>query len=183
VYRWLIAAGSRLPLIGAIHFWSINPRGPGRRLAYKRRQHAPFPALPVPGARCCEQYHTVTTVSVNLKTWTQCVKEKACARNHSCNINREHNTFADIIQHSTLTSRFHDTQTFQYTTNLTIEKIQSMKLLKVQPIPLSGVSFSQSSKLEHLFCHVSVKREVRAVSFELETAFENVTPTRCSRKT
>jgi len=47
----------------------------------------------------------------------------------------------------------------------------------VQPIPL-GVSFSkaQSSKLESLFCHVSVKRDVRALSFELETAFEIVTP-------
>jgi len=52
-----------------------------------------------------------------------------------------------------------------------------MKLTKVQSIPL-GVSFSkaQSSKLEHLFCYVSVKREVRALNFELETAFENVTP-------
>jgi len=47
----------------------------------------------------------------------------------------------------------------------------------LQPIPL-GVSFSkaQSSKLERLFCHVSVKRDVWALSFELETAFENVTP-------
>ena len=38
----------------------------------------------------------------------------------------------------------------------------------VQPIPL-GVSFSkaQSSKLERLFCHVSVKRDVRALRFEL----------------
>ena len=37
-----------------------------------------------------------------------------------------------------------------------------------QPIPL-GVTFSkaQSSKLERLFCHVSVKRDVRALSFEL----------------
>ena len=52
-----------------------------------------------------------------------------------------------------------------------------MKLIKVQSIPLE-VSFSkaQSSKLEHLFCHVSVKREVRALNFELDTAFENVTP-------
>jgi len=35
----------------------------------------------------------------------------------------------------------------------------------VQPIPL-GVTFSkaQSSKLERLFCHVSVKTEVRALS-------------------
>jgi len=76
-----------------------------------------------------------------------------------------------------LTSRFHDTQTLQYTVNLTIDKIQTMKLINVQSIPL-GVSFSktQSSKLEHLFCHVSVKREVRALIFELETAFENVTP-------
>ena len=105
------------------------------------------------------------------------MREKACARNHSYNVNREHNTFADIIQHSTLTSRFHDTQTLQYTVNLTIDKIQSKKLINVQSIPL-GVSFSkgQSSKLEHLFCHVSVKREVRALILELETAFENVTP-------
>jgi len=38
----------------------------------------------------------------------------------------------------------------------------------VQPIPL-GVSFSkaQSSQLEGLFCHFSVKRDVRALSFEL----------------
>jgi len=109
-----------------------------------------------------------------------CALQKACARNHSYTVNREHITFADIIQHSTLTSRFHDTQTLEYTVNLTIDKIQSMKLIKVQPIPL-GVSFSkdQSSKLEHLFCHVSVKREVWALSFELrafETAFEIVTP-------
>jgi len=97
-----------------------------------------------------------------------CALEKACARNHSYTVNREHITFADIIQHSTLTSRFHDTQTLQYTVNLTIDKVQSMKLIKVQPIAL-GVSFSkdQSSKFEHLFCHVSVKREVRALSFEL----------------
>jgi len=41
-------------------------------------------------------------------------------------------------------------------------------LSMVQPIPL-GVTFSkaQSSKLERLFCHVSVKRDVRAFSFEL----------------
>jgi len=39
---------------------------------------------------------------------------------------------------------------------------------KVQPIPL-GVKFSkaQSSKLERLFCHVSVQRDNRAWSFEL----------------
>jgi len=38
---------------------------------------------------------------------------------------------------------------------------------KVQSIPL-GVTFSkaQSSKLEHLFYHVSVKRDVRPVIFE-----------------
>jgi len=62
------------------------------------------------------------------------------------------------------------THKLQYTVNLTIDKTQSMKLIKVQPIPL-GVSMSkaQSSKLEHLFYHVSVKREVRALKFELET--------------
>ena len=40
--------------------------------------------------------------------------------------------------------------------------------LNVQPI-LLGVTFSkaQSSKLESLFCHDSVKRDVRALSFEL----------------
>jgi len=38
----------------------------------------------------------------------------------------------------------------------------------VQPIPL-GVSFleAQGSKLKRLFCHVSMKRDVRALSFEL----------------
>jgi len=39
---------------------------------------------------------------------------------------------------------------------------------QVQPISL-GVTFSkaQSSKLERLFCNVSVKSDVRALSFEL----------------
>jgi len=43
----------------------------------------------------------------------------------------------------------------------------SFETVHVQPIPL-GVTFSkaQSSKLERLFCHVSVKRDVRALSFE-----------------
>jgi len=47
--------------------------------------------------------------------------------------------------------------------------------LHVQPIPLA-VTFSkaQSSKLERLFYHVSLKRDVRALSFE--RAFEIVTP-------
>ena len=39
--------------------------------------------------------------------------------------------------------------------------------------PTCGDIF-ESSKLERLFCHVSVKRDVRALSFE--TAFENATP-------
>jgi len=45
---------------------------------------------------------------------------------------------------------------------------------KVQPIPL-GVTLSkaQSSNLERLFCHVSLKRDFGALSFA--TAFENVT--------
>jgi len=105
-------------------------------------------------------------LSVYLKTWTQCVREKACARHHSYNVNREHNTFADIIQHSTLTSRFHDTQSLPYTVNLTIDKVQSIKLIKVQPIPL-GVSFSkvQSTNLEHLF--VPRFSDKRSSSFEL----------------
>jgi len=46
--------------------------------------------------------------------------------------------------------------------------------LLLQPIPL-GVTFSnavsklkaQSSKLKRLFCHVSLKRHVRALGFEL----------------
>ena len=40
--------------------------------------------------------------------------------------------------------------------------------IHVQPIPL-GVTFSkaQNSKLERLFCRNSVKRDVRALSFEL----------------
>jgi len=52
-----------------------------------------------------------------------------------------------------------------------------MKLIKVQPIPL-GVSFSkaQSSKFEHLFCHVSVRREVRALSFELRNSIRKCHP-------
>jgi len=35
---------------------------------------------------------------------------------------------------------------------------------------------AQSSKLEPLFCHVLVRRYVRALSFELWKSFENVTP-------
>ena len=68
VYQWLIAAGSRLTLIGAIHSWSINPQGPGRRLVYKQRQHAPLPAMPMPGAGRCEQYHTIVSQLENLDT-------------------------------------------------------------------------------------------------------------------
>ena len=47
----------------------------------------------------------------------------------------------------------------------------------VQPIPL-GVSFSkaQSSKLERLLCHVSVKRDVRALSFELWNSIRKCHP-------
>jgi len=93
---------------------------------------------------------TVTTVSQleNLDT----VRAGECVRAQSLyNVNREHNTFADIIQHLTLTLQFHNKQTLQYTVNLTIDKVQSIKMIKVQPIPL-GVSFSksQSSNLEHL---------------------------------
>jgi len=67
----------------------------------------------------------------SVKIWTPCVREKACAHNHSYTVNREHITFADIIQHSTPTPRFHDTTILQYTVNLTIDTIQSMKLIKV----------------------------------------------------
>jgi len=50
----------------------------------------------------------------------------------------------------------------------------------IQPIPFK-LSFLKvlSTKLEHLFCHVSTKRDVRALSFKLWnsfwTAFENAT--------
>jgi len=71
------------------------------------------------------------TTIPSIKTLTQCVREKACGRNHSYTVNREHITFEDIIQHSTLTSRFHDTQTLQYTVNFTVDTIQSIKLIKV----------------------------------------------------
>jgi len=49
-----------------------------------------------------------------------------------------------------------------------LSKISPQVGLAVQPIPLA-VTFSkpQSSKLERLFWHVSVKRDVRALSFEL----------------
>jgi len=35
---------------------------------------------------------------------------------------------------------------------------------------------AQSSKLEHLFCHVSVKRDFRALSFELGKGFRKCHP-------
>ena len=49
-----------------------------------------------------------------------------------------------------------------------LNKMVKINIMIVQPIPL-GVTFSkaQSSKLEGLFCHVSVKRDFRALSFEL----------------
>jgi len=49
--------------------------------------------------------------------------------------------------------------------------------LAVQPIPL-GVTFSkaQSSKLERLICHVSMKRDVRALSFELLKSIRKCRP-------
>jgi len=44
----------------------------------------------------------------------------------------------------------------------------SSTCVHIQPIPI-GVTFSKarSSKLERLFCHVSVKRDFQALSFEL----------------
>jgi len=47
----------------------------------------------------------------------------------------------------------------------------------VQPIPL-GVTFSkaQTSKLERRFCHVSEKRDVRALSFELWNSIPKCNP-------
>jgi len=52
-----------------------------------------------------------------------------------------------------------------------------MTHIGIQPIPL-GVSFSkaQSSKLERLFFHVSVKRDVRALSFELWNSIRKCHP-------
>jgi len=52
-------------------------------------------------------------------------------------------------------------------TRLEDDALEDLKTM-LQPIPL-GVTFSkaQSSKLERLFCHVSVKRDVGALSFEL----------------
>ena len=42
------------------------------------------------------------------------------------------------------------------------------KIYFVQPIPLGAPLLkAQSSKLKRLFCHVSMKRDVRALSFEL----------------
>ena len=47
----------------------------------------------------------------------------------------------------------------------------------VQPISLEVLfSKAQSSKLERLFCHVSVKRDFELWAFSLETSFENATP-------
>jgi len=118
----------------------------------------------------CRVLRTVQHYGQSKLGHSACGRRRARALTHDDDhtVNREHITFTDIIQYSTLTSRFHDTQTLQYTVNLTIDKIQSMKLIKVQPIPLV-MSFSkdQNSKLGHLFDHVSVKREVRALSFKL----------------
>jgi len=49
--------------------------------------------------------------------------------------------------------------------------------LHIQPIPL-GVTFSkaQSSKFERLFCHVSLKRDHRALSFELWNSIRKCHP-------
>ena len=49
--------------------------------------------------------------------------------------------------------------------------------LYIQPIPL-GVTFSkaQSSKLERLFCHISLKRHVQALSFELWNSIRKCHP-------
>ena len=55
----------------------------------------------------------------------------------------------------------------------------AIRKLHAQPIPFGmtfwkAVSKLIAQKLERLFCHVSVKRDVRALSFA--RAFENVTP-------
>jgi len=65
------------------------------------------------------------------------------------------------------------------TENATLKKSTKSKYRdsSVQPIPL-GVTFSkaQSSKLERLFCHVLVKRDVRALSFELWNSIRKCHP-------
>ena len=80
------------------HSLSINSRGPGCHLENKQRQYAPLPALPMPGGGCCAQYQTT------VKIWIQCVREKACACNHSCTVDRPQITFKDIIQNSSIIS-------------------------------------------------------------------------------
>jgi len=80
------------------HSLSINSRGPGCHFENKQRQYAPLPALPMPGGGCCAQYQTT------VKIWIQCVREKACACNHSCTVDRPQITFEDIIQNSSIIS-------------------------------------------------------------------------------
>jgi len=60
-----------------------------------------------------------------------------------------------------------NSQTLYIRLKYTYSVISVIKLDWLQPIPL-GVTFSkaQSSKLESLFCHVSVRGDVRALSFE-----------------
>ena len=57
------------------------------------------------------------------------------------------------------------------------QSLNKPPLAQVQTIPL-GVTFSnaQSSKLERLFCHVLVKRDVQALSFELWNSIRKCHP-------
>ena len=61
--------------------------------------------------------------------------------------------------------------------NLMLECLSFSYEVNVQPIPL-GVTFSkaQSSKFERLFCHISVKEDVRTWSFELWNSIRTCHP-------
>ena len=100
----------------------------------------------------CRVLRTVPHYCQSKPGHSACGRRRARAITH---IQSTENT--TLLQTSSDIQRLHHdftAQTLQYTVNLTIDKIQSMKLIKVQPIPV-GVSL-----LEHLFCHVSVKKQV-----------------------
>ena len=91
--------------IGAIHSWSIDPRGPGRRFAHKRRQHAPLPVLPMPGAGYCAQYHTAVSQNLDTERTGQGVRAQSLIysqkrTHHCCRQHPKFNAYVMILQHT-----------------------------------------------------------------------------------
>ena len=111
--------------------------------------------------------HLITPVIANA---SKRIRQASYLIHMTCLIHLWHDmshSFVTRLSHTHfITAMIADTQ--HTVDGLFIVHTYDIPLSYIQPIPL-GVSCSkaQSSKLERLFCHVSMKRDVRALSFEL----------------